>query len=271
MRGLTAPRQEPLIQTAARGLLWWRPLQSQLFNHFWEDMEKFGIHPGFGGAGCGQRQEGRFSYQARQLLCVRSCQWHAVIGQLFVTSTERDQIAHTGRGMLVRLRKKDGRNLSVWRERGTWDLSWRELSRALRSSLALWKESNPRVQRGETDVLEVRTIRASKRGICMGFLQTENTLAVAVIWNRSNGTGFATTAFALLEKAWASPDGSSEQDQNCCNAGAWRKGESAELIGVAGSSCEAYQRRAGFWDQRRWSHHRWRRINLRILWQNGCL
>ncbi len=51
LRGLTAPRQKPLIQTAARGLLWWRPLQTQLFNRFGEDTEKFGIHPGFGGAG----------------------------------------------------------------------------------------------------------------------------------------------------------------------------------------------------------------------------
>ncbi len=33
LRGLTAPRQEPLIQTAARGL-WWRPLQTQLFNRY---------------------------------------------------------------------------------------------------------------------------------------------------------------------------------------------------------------------------------------------
>ncbi len=80
-RGLTAHQQEPLVQTAARGLLWWRPLQSQYFNRFWEDMEKFGIHPGFGGTECGRRQGGGVSYQARQLLCVRNCQWLAVINQ----------------------------------------------------------------------------------------------------------------------------------------------------------------------------------------------
>ncbi len=59
---------------------------SQLFHHFWEDPEKFGIHRSFGSAGCGRRQEGRVNYRARQLLCVRSCQWHALIDQLFVTS-----------------------------------------------------------------------------------------------------------------------------------------------------------------------------------------
>ncbi len=116
LRGLTVPRQEPLIQTAARGLLWWRPLQTQLFNRFWEDTEKSGIHPGFGGAGHGQTWGGGVSYRARQLLSIWSCQWHAVIGQLIVTSPERDQIARACRGMLVRLEKKDGRNLSVWRE-----------------------------------------------------------------------------------------------------------------------------------------------------------
>ncbi len=64
----------------------------------------------------------------------------AVIGQLFVTSPKRDQIARACRGTLVRLGKKDGRNLSVWQERGTRDLSRRELalSRALRSSAPLF-------------------------------------------------------------------------------------------------------------------------------------
>ncbi len=192
MRGLTAPRQEPLIQTAARGLLWWRPLQSQLFNHFWEDMEKFGIHPGFGGAGCGQRQEGRVSYQARQLLCVRSCQWHAV-------PPNETRLRTLAGGCWSGWEKRMGETI-VWRERGTRDLSWRELSRALRSSLALWKESNPRVQRGETDVLEVRTIRASERGICMGFLQTENALAVAVIGVQGGPARTAVTARDLQQR-----------------------------------------------------------------------
>ncbi len=54
-RGLTATQQEPLVQTAARGLFWWRPLQSQLFNQFWEDTEKFGIHPAALGADEGRR------------------------------------------------------------------------------------------------------------------------------------------------------------------------------------------------------------------------
>ncbi len=124
-----------LVQ-AARGLLWWRPLQSQLFNSFWEDTEKFGIHPGFGGAGCWRRQEGGVSYRVRQHLCIRSCHWHAVIGQLFITTTKRNQTTRTGRGTLVRMGKKDGRNLSVWRDRGTRDLSRLELalSWALKSS-----------------------------------------------------------------------------------------------------------------------------------------
>ncbi len=91
-----------LVQ-AARGLLWWRPLQSQLFNSFWEDTEKFGIHPGFGGAGCWRRQEGGVSYRVRQHLCIRSCHWHAVIGQLFITTTKRNQTTRTGRGTLVRM------------------------------------------------------------------------------------------------------------------------------------------------------------------------
>ncbi len=217
LRGLTAPRQKPLIQMAARGLLWWRPLQTQLFNRFWEDTEKFGIHPGFGGAGRGQTWGGGVSHWARQLLSIWSYQWHAVIGQLIVTSPERDQIAHACRGTLVRLGKKDGRHLSVWRKRGTRDLSRRELAlnRALRTSdplffphrslggrkregarggVALWKESDPRAQRGETDALAVRTIRASERGICMGFPQAGNTLAVTVIGVQGGPARTAVTA-----------------------------------------------------------------------------
>ncbi len=50
------------------------------------------------------------------------------------------QIAHACRGTLVRLGKKDGRHLSVWRKRGTRDLSRRELAlnRALRTSAPLF-------------------------------------------------------------------------------------------------------------------------------------
>ncbi len=98
------------------------------------------FHPGFGGAGRGRRQGGGVSYRARQLLSVRSCKLHAVISQLFVTSPERDQIARASRRTLVRLGKKDGRNLSVWRERGTRILSRRELalSLALKSSAPLF-------------------------------------------------------------------------------------------------------------------------------------
>ncbi len=218
LRGLMAPRQKPLIQTAARGLLWWRPLQTQLFNRFWEDTEKFGIHPGFGGAGRGQTWGGGVNHWARQLLSIWSYQWHAVIGQLIVTSPERDQIAHTCRGTLVRLDKKDGRHLSVWRKRGTRDLSRHELAlnRALRTSaplffphrslggrkregarggIALWKESDARAQRGETDALAVRTIRTSERGIRMGFPQAGNTLAVTVIGVQGRPAWAAVTAW----------------------------------------------------------------------------
>ncbi len=217
LRGLTAPRQKPLIQTAARGLLWWRPLQTQLFNRFWEDTEKFGIHPSFGGAGRGQTWGGGVSHWARQLLSIWSYQWHAVIGQLIVTSPERDQIAHACRGTLVRLGKKDGRHLFVWRKRGTRDLSRHELAlnRALRTSaplffphrslggrkregarggVALWKESDPRAQRGETDALAVRTIRASEHVICMGFPRAGNTLAVTVIGVQGGPARTAVTA-----------------------------------------------------------------------------
>ncbi len=169
MRGLTAPRQKPLIQTAARGLLWWRPLQTQLFNRFWEDTEKFGIHPGFGGAGRGQTWGGGVSHWARQLLSIWSYQWHAVIGQLIVTSPERDQIAHACRGTLVRLGKKDGRHLSVWRKRGTRDLSRRELAlnRALRTSAPLfWEEENGRA-RGAGSLSEKKAIRERREARLM--------------------------------------------------------------------------------------------------------
>ncbi len=133
------------------------------------------------------------------------------------SSPERDQIAHACRGTLVRLGKKDGRHLSVWRKRGTRDLSRRELAlnQALRTSaplffphrslggrkregarggVALWKESDPRAQRGETDALAVRTIRASERGICMGFPQAGNTLAVTVIGVQGGPARTAVTA-----------------------------------------------------------------------------
>ncbi len=50
-----------------------------------------------------------------------------------------------------------------------------------RGGIALWKESDARAQRGETDALAVRTIRTSERGIRMGFPQAGNRLAVTVI------------------------------------------------------------------------------------------
>ncbi len=217
LRGLTAPRQKPLIQTAARGLLWWRPLQTQLFNRFGEDTEKFGIHPGFGGAGRGQTWGGGVSHWATQLLSIWSYQWHAVIGQLIVTSPKRDQIAHACGGTLVRLDKKDGRKLSVWWKRGTRDLSRRELAfnQALKTSaplffphrslrgrkregarggIALWKESDAHAQRGETDALAVRAIRTSERSIRVGFPQAGNTLAVTVIGVQVSPARAAVTA-----------------------------------------------------------------------------
>ncbi len=301
LKGLTAPRQDPLIQTAARGLLWWRPLQTQLFNRFWEDTEKFGIHPGFGGAGRGQTWGGGVSYRARQLLSIWSCQWHAVIGQLIVTSPERDQIAHACRGTLVRLGKKDGRNLSVWRERGTRDLSRRELAlnRALRSSaplffphrslggrkregargrVALWKEIDPRAQRGETDVLAVRTIRASECGICMGFPQAGNTLAVTVIGVQGVPARATVTARHLQQCRFALLG-------VCVRFAGWRQRTGQELLRCWG----AQKRRISRADRGRWvqlrgvstasrllghcrrSRRRWRRRNLRILWRNGGL
>ncbi len=60
--------------------------------------------------------------------------------------------------------------------------------------VALWKESDPRAQRGETDALAVRTIRASERGICMGFPQAGNTLAVTVIGVQGRPAWAAVTA-----------------------------------------------------------------------------
>ncbi len=145
-----------------------------------------------------------------------------------------------------------------------------------RGGVALWKESDPRAQRGETDVLAVRTIRASELGICMGFPQAGNALAVAVIGMQGRPARTAVTArhlqpcqFALLG-AWDSPDGGSEQDRNCCDAGAWRRrisradwGRWVQLRGVSTAS-----RLLG---QCRRSRRRWRRRNLRILWRNGRL
>ncbi len=155
-------------------LLWWRPLQTQLFNRFGEDTEKFGILPGFGGAGRGQTWGGGVSHWARQLLSIWSYQWHAVIGQLIVTSPERDQIAHACRGTLVRLDKKDGRPLSVWRKRGTRDLSRRELTfnRALRTSARCfiltgpWEEENGRA-RGAGSLSEKKAMRVRREARLM--------------------------------------------------------------------------------------------------------
>ncbi len=160
---------------------------------------------------------GGVSHWAPQLLSIWSYQWHVVIGQLIVTSPKRDQIAHACGGTLVRLDKKDGRNLSVWRKRGTRDLSRHELTlnQALRTSaplffphrslrgrkregarggIALWKESDAHAQRGETDALAVRAIRTSERGIRMGFPQAGNTLAVTVIGVQVSPARAAVTA-----------------------------------------------------------------------------
>ncbi len=93
----------------------------------------------------------------------------------------------------------------MWRERGTRHLSRRELalSRALRSSCPtvfslqvlgrkktgghegrshfLKRKLFASAERCDTDVLAMRTIRSKEHGICMGFPQAGNTLAVAVI------------------------------------------------------------------------------------------
>ncbi len=54
LRGLTAPRQKPLIQTAARGLLWWRPLQTQLFNRFERTRKSSASIPALAALGAGK-------------------------------------------------------------------------------------------------------------------------------------------------------------------------------------------------------------------------
>ncbi len=56
LRGLTAPRQKPLIQTAARGLLWWRPLQTQLFNRFERTRKSSASIPALAALGAGKRE-----------------------------------------------------------------------------------------------------------------------------------------------------------------------------------------------------------------------
>ncbi len=61
------------------------------------------------------------------------------------------------------------------------------------------KESYLRAQRGETDILAVRTIRASERRICMGFPQTGNALAVAVIAVQGGPARTAVTAWHLQQ------------------------------------------------------------------------
>ncbi len=63
-----------------------------------------------------------------------------------------------------------------------------------RGGIALWKESDARAQRGETDALAVRTIRTSKRGIRIGFPQAGNTLAVTVIGVQGRPARAAVTA-----------------------------------------------------------------------------
>ncbi len=275
LRGLTAPRQEPLIQTAVRGLLWWRPLQTQLFNRFWEDTEKFGIHPGFGGAGRGQTWGGGVSYRARQLLSIWRCQWHAVIGQLIVTSPERDQIACACRGTLVRLGKKDGRNLSVWRERGT---------PALRSSARCFfphrslEEENGRGRGVVGRALKrKRSASAERRDWCSRSEKNQRQRA----WHlhgispsrkrtrcdrhrRAGGTCTSRSNGAALERRFALLG-------VCVRFAGWRQrtgpeeGGSAEQIEVAGSSCEACQREWLLGQCRR-SRRRWREE----IWGSYC-
>ncbi len=65
---------------------------------------------------------------------------------------------------------------------------------------AFWKESYPRVQRGKTHVLAVRTIRSSERSICMGFPQTGHAFAVAVIGVQEGPARTAVTARHLQQR-----------------------------------------------------------------------
>ncbi len=64
---------------------------------------------------------------------------------------------------------------------------------------AFWKEIYPWAQRGETDVLAMRTIRSNECGVRMGFPQAENTLAVAVIGMQERPAPTAITVWQLQQ------------------------------------------------------------------------
>lgn len=109
MSGLAAPRQEPFIQMTSSGVLRRRLLQTQLLLHFREDVEKLGIHPCFGnGAGSIVKPDNSSkSEAARDMLSSRG---------IIVKFTKRDKVARTSRGILIWMRKEDGRVISAWRE-----------------------------------------------------------------------------------------------------------------------------------------------------------
>ncbi len=136
LRGLTAPRQEPLIQMAARGLLWWRPLQTQLFNRFERTRKSSASIPALAALGAGKREG------AGSVIEPDSSSTSEAASDMLSSASSSSLPPNETRSLTLAegcwsgWKKKDGRNLSVWRERDTRDLSRRELAlnRALRSS-----------------------------------------------------------------------------------------------------------------------------------------
>ncbi len=165
--GTTHPdgcERAPLVETTPNPAL----------NRFWEDTEKFGIHPGFGGAGRGQTWGGGVSYRARQLLSIWSCQWHAVIGQLIVTSPERDQIARLQRDAGQVGKKGREKPLCVARARHAGsEPAWARSQPGARDPLPRcffltgpWEEENGRA-RGAGSLSEKKAIRERREARLM--------------------------------------------------------------------------------------------------------
>ncbi len=196
MRGLMAPLKEPLIQTAARWPFWWRLTRHSSSTAFERMRRSSASNTVFAALGV---DEGRRAGSATKP------------DSSFVSEAANDMLSSFSSSSLPPNETELDRLGKIWWEKpicvararhaGLWDnvsslsaVHWDPLpfcffltgpckeknGRVWGGKVALWKESYPRAQRGETDVVAVRTIRFSEHGICMGFTQTANALAVGL-------------------------------------------------------------------------------------------
>ncbi len=179
--------------------------------------------------------------RAWQLLRIWSRQWQAVVHVAVIASTKWDKIACSRRGTLVWVGEENGRNLSMGREWGTRGHSQRG---DIPSQWVLF-------ERGRRPSMK-HTRRACQR--CVGEPCTSD----------NNGTAFEKCRRNLLWIESCRIAAGKSGRPAAANAEPSRKrSRSAAMARSTGKASSLIERRS--------CSHRWRRRNLRILWQMPAL